>query len=483
MTARIAIVGRPNVGKSTLFNRLVGRRLALVDDTPGVTRDWREGDARLGDLRFAVMDTAGLEDSDDATLSGRMRDQTLRALAQCDAALFVFDARDGLTELDRHFAALLRTQGQRVILVANKCESRSAAAGAYEGFDLGLGEPVAISAEHGAGMADLYEALRPIVEAAGGDAEAEAEPAEGADEREGAAEADAVRDAQAEAGDEEPAAEEEDDPTKPLRLAVVGRPNVGKSTLINRLVGEDRLLTGPEAGITRDSIRVAYAWRERPVQLIDTAGLRRKANVTGKLERLSVADTLTAVRFAEVVAVVIDATQALERQDLAIIRLIANEGRALVLVLNKWDLVEDRSAVGKEVTLRLGEILPEVRGAPLVRLSAQTGEGVAKLMPAVIEAYGLWNKRIATGQLNRWLTGVVERHPPPAPKGRRLQLRYMTQIKTRPPTFALFVNRPAELPESYKRYLTNDLRQVFGLEGTPIRLLPRRGKNPYVKQA
>lgn len=462
MTARVAIIGRPNVGKSTLFNRLVGRRVALVDDTPGVTRDWREGQASLGDLVFTAIDTAGLEDSLDETLSGRMRAQTLRALEHCDVALFVIDARDGLTTLDRHFAEWLRTQSRPTILVANKSEGRAGSAGLYDAYGLGLGEPIGVSAEHGEGMAELYDALRPIVDAASGRAPS-APPAE---KRPRA----------------EVEVEVEDDPTKPLRLAVVGRPNVGKSTLINRLLGEERLLTGPEAGITRDSIRVPFSFGSRPVQLIDTAGLRRKSNITEKLERLSVADTLSAVRFAEVVVVVLDATQALERQDLAIIRLIANEGRALVIVLNKWDLVEDRAEVGKEVALRMEEILPEVRGTAIVRLSAETGEGVGKLMPAVLEAYRLWNKRIATGQLNRWLAAMVERHPPPAPKGRRLQLRYMTQVKSRPPTFALWVNRPAELPESYKRYLTNDLREAFDMPGTPIRITPRRSKNPYVKE-
>lgn len=461
MSIRVAIIGRPNVGKSTLFNRLVGRRVALVDDSPGVTRDWREGDARLGDLAFTVVDTAGLDDSVDETLSGRMRQQTMRALDRCDVALFVIDARDGLTALDRHFADWLRTRARPTILVANKCEGEAGAAGLYEAFGLGLGHPIGISAEHGEGMADLYEALRPFVDAAA-EAEADAGPApEGASG--GGIDA-------------------EDDPARPLRLAVVGRPNVGKSTLINRLIGEERLLTGPEAGITRDSIRVQYSYRDRPVQLIDTAGLRRKSNVTEKLERLSVADTLTAVRFAEVVVVVLDATQALERQDLAIIRLVANEGRALVIALNKWDLVEDRAAVAREVSLRMDEILPEVRGTTIVRLSAETGEGLGKLMPAAFEAYRLWNKRITTAQLNRWLADMVERHPPPAPKGRRLQLRYMTQVKSRPPTFALWVNRPAELPESYKRYLANDLRETFAMPGVPIRITPRRSKNPYVKE-
>ena len=459
MTARVAIIGRPNVGKSTLFNRLAGRRVALVDDSPGVTRDWREGDARLGDLAFVAIDTAGLEDSLEETLSGRMRAQTLRALNGCDVALFVIDARDGVTTLDRHFAQWLRAQDRQVILIANKCEGRIGATGLYEAFDLGLGEPIGVSAEHGQGMGELYEALRPIVDAAGA-------PVEAAD------------------SDDEPSLVEidvEDDPAKPLRLAVVGRPNVGKSTLINRLLGEERLLTGPEAGITRDSIRVPYSYRDRAIQLIDTAGLRKKSSISEKLERLSVADTLTAVRFAEVVVVVIDATQALEKQDLSIIRLIANEGRALVLALNKWDLVENRAALIKEITLRMEEIMPEVRGTTILRLSAQTGEGMAKLMPAVVEAYRLWNKRISTGQLNRWLAGMLERHPPPAPKGRRLQLRYMTQVKSRPPTFALWVNRPSELPESYKRYLVNDLRQTFEMPGTPIRITPRASKNPFAK--
>lgn len=483
MTARVAIIGRPNVGKSTLFNRLVGRRIALVDDSPGVTRDWREGDAHLADLDFVAIDTAGLEDSLDETLSGRMRQQTLQALERCDVALFVIDARDGLTTLDRHFAEWLRALGGKVILVANKCEGRVAMAGLYEAFDLGLGEPIALSAEHGQGLSDLYDALQPIVDAIGGTHDAPA-PKEPAEEPADGPEDDAFDDVlPLEELDDELAAEEEDDPTKPMRLAVVGRPNVGKSTLINRLIGSERLLTGPEAGITRDSIRVPFSFKDRPIQLIDTAGLRRKSNIVEKLERLSVGDTLTAVRFAEVVVVVLDATQALEKQDLSIIRLVANEGRAILLVLNKWDLVEDRGGLIKEITARMEEIMPEVRGATVIRLSAQTGEGMGKLMPAVLASYQLWNKRISTGQLNRWLTGMLERHPPPAPKGRRLQLRYITQVKARPPTFAIWVNRPDELPESYKRYLVNDLRQTFGMAGTPIRVIPRRSKNPYVRDS
>jgi GTP-binding protein len=443
MGLKVAIVGRPNVGKSTLFNRLVGQKLALVDDTPGVTRDRREGEAALGDLRFRVIDTAGLDEADEGSLGARMQAQTTRALADADVALFVVDARDGITPLDRHFAELLRRGAAPVVLVANKAEGRGGGSGAYEAFALGLGEPIAISAEHGDGMAELYAALAPFAD-------------------------------QAAAGAGEAAATE-----RPLQLAVIGRPNVGKSTLVNRLLGEDRLLTGPEAGITRDAIATRWNWHGRAVRLIDTAGLRRHAKVEEKLEKLSVADTLRAIRFAEVVVLVIDATQMLEKQDLTIAHMVEEEGRALVIAVNKWDLVEDKSAALRRLQDRLETSLPQLHGVRFVLLAALTGAGMAKLMPAVMSTHEAWNRRISTPRLNRWLRVVQERHPPPLVKGRRLKLRYMTQANIRPPTFALFAATPAALPDSYRRYLVNQLREDFDLPGVPIRIMLRKGENPY----
>ncbi len=447
------------MGKSTLFNRLVGRRVALVDDTPGVTRDRREGEATLGDLSFRLIDTAGLEDADKASLTGRMQAQTEAAVREADGVLFVIDARAGVTEADRHFALWLRRCNRPVAVVANKCESRAAMDGVLEAHALGYGQPVPISAEHNEGLSDLYDAVAGLLQGA------EATAAEEHDEF-----ADAFED------------EDTDDPSRPLRIAVIGRPNVGKSTLINRLLGEDRLLTGPEAGITRDAIRVEHVLGDRPVQLIDTAGMRRRANVTAKLERMSVADTLQAVRFCEVACVMVDATQMFERQDLAIAQMVVNQGRAIVIVVNKWDLVPDRNAAVRAMHEAVEESLPQVRGVRLVRLSAETGRGLDKLWPAISGAYEVWNRRIETSRLNRWLAEATQHHPPPAPRGRRLQLRYITQVKARPPTFALWVNRPEELPTSYLRYLVNDLRERFDMPGTPIRLLTRRGKNPYAKR-
>jgi GTPase len=442
MARTVAILGRPNVGKSTLFNRLIGRRLALVDDTPGVTRDRREGEAALGDLRFRVIDTAGLEEADAGSLVARMQAQTERAVAEADVALLLIDARAGLTPLDRHFADALRRGKTPVVLVANKAEGRAGEGGLLEAFALGLGEPVAISAEHGDGLAELYAALVPFV---GGDAGETAAPR----------------------GE------------RPLQLAIVGRPNVGKSSLVNRLLEDERVLTGPEAGITRDAIATLWQWRGRMVRLIDTAGLRRRAKVEAKLEKLSVADTLRAIRFAEVVVLVVDATQGLEKQDLAIAELVEEEGRALVLAVNKWDVVEEKSAALRKIKDRLQISLPQLAGLRFVMLSALTGAGVAKLMPAVIAAHDAWNKRLATPTLNRWLARVQERHPPPLVSGRRLKLRYMAQANVRPPTFALFASKPGELPDSYRRYLVNLLREDFDLPGVPIRMMLRKGENPY----
>ena len=459
MTLSVAIVGRPNVGKSTLFNRLVGRRIAIVDNKPGVTRDWREGEAQLADLRFRVIDTAGLEERPEGVIETGSRAQTHRALDRADLILFVIDARAGVTPVDQHFAELLRRRDQPVLLVANKSEGKLAEAAAFDAYALGLGDPIPISAEHGEGLASLYEALAPFVP---DDAPAEQAPAPAAA---GAAEPDE--------------AEEDDEPAATLQLAIVGRPNVGKSTLVNRLLGEERVLTGPEPGVTRDAIAVEWQWRGRPIRLIDTAGMRRHARVAERIEKLSVEDTLRAIRFAQVVVVVVDAEAILERQDLSIARLVVDEGRALVIAVNKWDLVENQSEALRTVNERLEHSLPQVRGVPVVTLSALAGRGTDRLMDAVLSIYDVWNKRIGTGQLNRWLAEMLERHPPPIVSGRALRFRYMTQVKRRPPSFALFTTRPGEVPDHYLRYLTNGLREAFDLPGVPIRLTMRRGKNPY----
>ncbi|HSR71944.1 MAG TPA: ribosome biogenesis GTPase Der, partial [Kiloniellales bacterium] len=453
MIPTVAIVGRPNVGKSTLFNRLVGRRLALVDDQPGVTRDRREGPAQLFDLRFTAIDTAGLDEADDASLEARMQAQTDRAVAEADLVLLLIDARTGVTPLDEHFAARLRRGPAPVVLVANKCEGALGEAGRLEAFALGLGEAIPISAEHGLGLSDLHDAMR---EKLGPPEAAEATVSEEA----------------AEAPHEE----------GPLRLAVVGRPNVGKSTLVNVLIGEERLLTGPEAGITRDAIALDWAYDGRPVRLVDTAGLRRRARTTGKIEKLSAADALRAIKLAEVVVLMIDAEAPLEKQDLTIARLCVEEGRALVLALNKWDLCADPRATLKAVEDRLQRSLPQTRGIPVVPVSALRRRGLDRLMAAVFAAHEVWNRRIPTAALNRWLAGTTEAHPPPAPGGRRIRLRYMTQARTRPPTFALFCSRPEALPDSYLRYLENALREDFDLPGTPIRIHLRKGENPYDKR-
>jgi len=444
MSFSVAILGRPNVGKSTLFNRLVGSRAALVDDTPGLTRDRREGEAHIADLGFRAIDTAGLEEAAPASLAGRMQAQTERALADADVALLVIDARAGVTESDRHFADWLRRAGKPVVLVANKTEGRAVLAGVGEAYRLGLGDPVPISAEHGEGLAGLYERLVPFC-------------------RDRGAALDTIGGA----------------PAKPLHLAVVGRPNVGKSTLVNRLLGDERMLSGPEAGITRDAVAVDWAWRGRPIRLVDTAGMRRRPRVEGKIEQLSVADALRAIRFAETVVLVLDALQPLERQDLTIARLVAEEGRALVLAATKWDAVADRAAALRTLRERAAVSLPQLQGVAVVPVSGLSGYGLDALMGAVDAADAIWNRRISTGELNRWLAGVQQRHPPPLAAGRRLRLRYMTQVNTRPPSFALFASKPAELPDSYRRYLVNALREAFELPGTPIRLMLRQGKNPY----
>ncbi len=465
MSFTLAIVGRPNVGKSTLFNRLVGKRLALVDDQPGVTRDLREGEARLGDLRFTVIDTAGLEEATDESLQGRMRKLTERAVEMADICLFVIDARAGVLPADEVFADILRRKNAHVILAANKAEGAAADGGVIEAWGLGLGEPIRLSAEHGEGLNDLYSRLMPL-------ADAFAERA-----ARDAPEVDVEIDADAE-DDDGPRI-----PTKarPLQVAVVGRPNAGKSTLINQLLGEDRLLTGPEAGITRDAISVMLDWDGVPVRMFDTAGMRKKAKVQEKLEKLSVSDGLRAVKFAEVVVVLLDVEIPFEQQDLRIADLAEREGRAVVVAVNKWDLEGDKNAKIRELREEFERLLPQLRGAPLVTVSALSGKGLDKLIAAILRAHDIWNRRITTARLNLWLAGMVEAHPPPAPAGRRIKLRYMTQAKTRPPGFVVMCSQPDKMPESYKRYLINGLRDDFDMPGTPIRLTFRSqsDKNPY----
>jgi len=452
----VVIVGRPNVGKSTLFNRLVGRKLALVDDTPGVTRDRREGAATLFDLDFTIVDTAGFEDADAASLAGRMRAQTDAALGEADVALLVFDARAGVTPLDRHFAQWLRSHDMTVLLVANKAEGRAGEGGVAESYELGLGAPIQISAEHGEGLADLYEALMPILDPI---VAANALPEE--------------------VPDESPEAEAARRYAEPLKFAIVGRPNAGKSTLINRLLGQDRLVVGPEAGITRDSIAIPWEYDGRAVRLIDTAGLRKRARVIDKLEKMSVADTKHAVDFAEVVVLLLDATLGLEAQDLRIADLVLSEGRALIVALNKWDVAADQSSLFQGVRKALDEGLAQIKGVPLLTVSGQTGKGLDVLMKVAFEARDAWSRRVSTSALNRWFTAALDRNPPPAPHGRRIKLRYATQVTSRPPTFVVFGNRTDELPESYRRYLVNGLRDELGFEGVPIRLTFRGGKNPF----
>jgi GTP-binding protein len=474
MSFKVAIIGRPNVGKSTLFNRLAGRKLALVDDTPGVTRDRRVHAGKLYDLRFDVIDTAGLEDAAASSLEGRMRAQTEAAIDEADLVIFIMDARAGIMPDDRTFADVVRRTGKPVVLAANKSESRSSEGGAIEAWELGLGEPIPISAEHGQGMADLRHA---IVEALGEDralAEDEEDEAPGI----------AISDGLIGEDIEDPDAEivPEYDTTKPLRIAIVGRPNAGKSTLINTMLGEERLLTGPEAGITRDSISVDWEWRGRRIKLFDTAGMRRKAKVQEKLEKLSVADGLRAIRFAEIVIIVFDATIPFEKQDLQIADLIIREGRAPVLAFNKWDLIENRQELLAELREKTERLLPQVRGLQAVTISGETGRGLDKLMEAVEKTHRVWNRRISTGKLNRWLEGVLAHHPPPAVAGRRLKIKYITQVKTRPPGFVLSCSRPDAMPQSYIRYLINGLRETFEMPGVPIRIALRAPDNPFASK-
>jgi len=444
----VAIVGRPNVGKSTLFNRLVGKRLALVDDRPGVTRDRREGEAKLLGLDFRVIDTAGFEDEDPQTLPGRMRQQTEAAVRSADAALFLIDAREGLTPLDEEIARWLRVETTPVVVVANKAEGRAAESGIFEAFRLGLGDPIAFSAEHGEGVADLFEALRPHVEHEHFDDD----------------------------GDERPGAH-------PLSLAVVGRPNAGKSTLVNRMLGEERMITGPEAGITRDSISLEWQWQGRSVRLVDTAGLRKRAKIDDKLERLSAADTRRAIDYAEVVVLLLDATRGLESQDLRIADQVIEEGRALILALNKWDVAENASALFNGVKAALAEGLSQLRDVPLLTVSGKTGKGIDTILEVAFELREAWSKRVPTGELNRWFEEAVAANPPPAPKGKRIKLRYITQVKSRPPSFVVFGNRLEELPDSYRRYLLNAMRRDLKLGPVPLRLDFRGRSNPFDRSA
>ena len=468
MSFTLAIVGRPNVGKSTLFNRLVGKRLALVDDQPGVTRDLREGEARLGPLKFTVIDTAGLEDANDDSLQGRMRRLTERAVDMADVCLFMVDARSGIVATDQMFADILRKRADHVILAVNKAEGKAGESGYLEAYGLGLGEPLRLSAEHGEGLEDLLAALMPLADQFKERALADTPETD-------------VSLSEDEAAEDTNGESREFTVKRPLQIAVVGRPNAGKSTLINQILGEDRLLTGPEAGITRDAISLSFDWADTPVRFFDTAGMRKKARVQEKLEKLSVADGLRAVKFAEVVVVLLDAAIPFEQQDLRIADLAEREGRAVIVAVNKWDVEDAKQEKLKELKEAFARLLPQLKGAPLITVSAKTGRGMDRLREAVLRAHEVWNRRVSTAQLNRWLIGMLEAHPPPAPGGRRIKLRYMTQAKTRPPGFVVMCSHPDKLPESYSRYLINGLREDFDMPGTPIRLWMRSqsDENPY----
>ena len=477
MTVTVAIVGRPNVGKSTLFNRLVGRKIALVDDTPGVTRDRREAEGRIADLTFRILDTAGYEDVKDGSLEDRMRQQTELAIKEADVILFMIDARAGVMPLDQRFAQVLRKAGKDVHLVGNKAESGAAEAGLVEAFKLGFGEAIALSAEHGLGLSELYSIVSAAIDKAA--AEREATDAANIDDIDALPEVDVdiTEDMLEGEGDE---ATLRWNPKRYLNVAIVGRPNAGKSTLINRMVGEERVLVGPEAGITRDSILVPWEWEGRVINLVDTAGIRRRSRVTEKLEKLAVGDSLRSIQYAEVVVLMLDATIPFEKQDLALADLVEREGRALVIAVNKWDLIEDKNETLKMLREECDRLLPQLRGVPLVTLSGLTGKNIDKLMDAIFAIERSWNSHVSTARLNRWLAGMVDGHPPPAVSGRRLKLRYMTQAKTRPPSFILFASRPDVLPMAYQRYLVNGLREAFNIKGTPIRLWVRGGsENPY----
>ena len=445
MTISLAILGRPNVGKSTLFNRLAGKRIAIVNDAPGVTRDRRTGTGHIGDLDINIIDTAGFEEAQDNSLEARMREQTNQAIKLADVVLFLIDSRTGIMPLDNFFARWIRSQNVPVILIANKCEGRAGESGLYDSYKLGLGDPIAISAEHGEGMADLYQALLPFVEQS--KLNKQIIP---------------------------------DDLSVVTQMAIVGRPNVGKSTLINTIVGEDRLLTGPEAGITRDSIGINWQYDGKTIKLFDTAGLRRKSKVQNKIENLSAKDSLRTIQYAQIVVLVLDGNVMLEKQDLTIARQVIEEGRVLMLVINKWDMVKNRAQAMRNLNDRLQTSLPQVKGIPIIQLSALTGQNINKLLPSAFKILEIWNKRIPTGKLNQWLAAMVEQHPAPIKGGRRIRIRYITQAKSRPPTFIIFSNKGTELPESYSRFLVNGIRRDFNLPGVPIRILTRKGKNPYV---